>query len=110
MHALNRRLQNTSEGYGIKATIAPYLAGFEPPAISEMVGTALNPGDKKPMPVPASESAQTALIEQTPGVSAAKSTVENRAEMKSERIAKLVVSAKKAVAAKKLTIKVEIKA
>ncbi len=50
MHALNRRLQNTSDGYGIKSTITPYLAHFEAPRITEMVGTALNPGDKKPAP------------------------------------------------------------
>jgi hypothetical protein len=51
LHALNRRLHNTSDGYGIKATIAPYLAHFEPPKISEMIGTAVNPGEQKPAPI-----------------------------------------------------------
>ncbi len=50
LHALNRRLQNTSDGYGIKSTIAPYLAHFTPPKVSEMVGRAVNPGDAKPAP------------------------------------------------------------
>lgn len=48
MHALNRRLQHTTDGYGIKSTIAPYLASFKRPSIKEMVGAALNPGDNKP--------------------------------------------------------------
>ena len=50
LHALNRRLQNTSDGYGIKSTITPYLAHFTPPKVIELVGTAVNPGDKKPAP------------------------------------------------------------
>jgi hypothetical protein len=51
MHALNRRLQSTSDGYGIKSNIAPYLAQFERPVFSETVGTAVNPGDPVPAPI-----------------------------------------------------------
>jgi hypothetical protein len=48
LHAFNRRLQNTSDGYGIKSTIAPYLAHFKAPKITQMVGIALNPGSNSP--------------------------------------------------------------
>jgi hypothetical protein len=68
MHALNRRLQNTSDGYGIKSTIAPYLAHFEAPKISEMVGSALNPGDKKPAPINKPVAEQFAVKDKPPTV------------------------------------------
>jgi hypothetical protein len=78
LHALNRRLQNTSDGYGIKSTIAPYLAHFQPPRMIETVGTAVNPGDNKPAPVhkpitqPDVHKSQPALADKI------KATVENR--------------------------------
>ena len=66
LHALNRRLQNTSDGYGIRSNIAPYLAQFEPPAISQTVGRALNPGEQKPMSQ--SKAEPTVTENQTPGI------------------------------------------
>lgn len=95
MHALNRRLQNTSEGYGIKATIAPYLVGFEPPAISEMVGEVLNPGDKKPTTAPAARVDQVAVSEQMSATRQAQPVTDKSSTEKSSRIAKLAYSASK---------------
>ena len=46
MQAFNRRLQNTSDGYGIKSSITPYLNQFERPSFTNMVGVAENPGVK----------------------------------------------------------------
>lgn len=62
LHAFNRRLQNTSDGYGIKSTIAPYLAHFTAPKITQMAGIALNPGSKSP---------QAHVVEKTPPVASA---------------------------------------
>lgn len=47
MQALNRRLQNTSDGYGIRSNISPYLAQFKRPVISEAMGRAVNPATNK---------------------------------------------------------------
>jgi len=47
MHALNRRLQNTSDGYGVRSNIAPYLMQFERPEISKAMGKPVNPGDQR---------------------------------------------------------------
>lgn len=66
MHALNRRLQNTSDGYGIRSNITPYLAQFEPPAISATVGTALNPGGQKPVPANKPEAKPVVAEKQMP--------------------------------------------
>jgi hypothetical protein len=75
MHALNRHLQNTSDGYGIKSTIAPYLAQFEAPKITLMVGTALNPGDKKPAPINSPVPQQLAAKVQPPSAEKIQATV-----------------------------------
>jgi hypothetical protein len=101
MHALNRRLQNTSEGYGIKASIAPYLAGFEPPAISDLVGKALNPGDKKPAGTTSLSRDQVAAKKQTPAPDAVQAAPIKQSEEKGERIAQLAVSDKQGVDARK---------
>ena len=93
MHALNRRLQNTSDGYGIKSNIAPYLAQFEPPAFSEMVGTALNPSDEKPAPIHKPEPGPEAADKQTPAaVQAFAAATKNLATEKSASMAERIAS------------------
>ena len=44
MQSMNRGLQNTSDGYGIKSSISPYLNQFERPDFTNNVGVAENPG------------------------------------------------------------------
>ncbi|MDJ0831936.1 MAG: hypothetical protein QNJ69_00340, partial [Gammaproteobacteria bacterium] len=53
MQSMNRGLQNTSDGYGIKSSISPYLNQFERPEFSSNVGVAENPGTQPAAPSPA---------------------------------------------------------
>lgn len=46
LQALNRRLQQTSDGYGLKSTVTPYISQFDAPKISEMVGDTKHLGKK----------------------------------------------------------------
>lgn len=89
MHAVNRRLQNTSDGYGIKSNIAPYLDQFEPPAISEMLGTALNPGDKKPTPTHSQAPERVVDKKQTAAAEQVQPDAKRHATEKSARMANL---------------------
>jgi hypothetical protein len=58
MHAFNRRLHSTSDGYGIKSSIDPYLAQFERPVMTLTVGTAKHATpQQQPAAAPAAETA-----------------------------------------------------
>ena len=69
MQSMNRGLQNTSDGYGIKSSISPYLNQFERPDFSNNVGVAENPGvqpaapSAPPVAEPAIETATPKAVE-----------------------------------------------
>ncbi len=69
MQSMNRGLQNTSDGYGIKSSISPYLNQFERPDFSNNVGVAENPGTQPaaasspPPAAPAIETATPKVVE-----------------------------------------------
>lgn len=63
LQALNRRLQQTSDGYGLKSTITPYLSQFEAPKISEMIGDAMHLGKKAKPSLKAVEASEKASTE-----------------------------------------------
>ncbi len=97
LHLLNRRLQNTSDGYGIKSNIAPYLAGFARPSFSETVGRATNPGARQAAKTSTTKTSPAGEQHETkPQAQSTTPTDNTRVQERKARTAKLVALSKRA--------------